>query len=83
MPEQNFPQTFTVSSEHAGERLDRFLVSQLPEVSRARLQQLIADDKVRVNGAEAKASLRLREQDQVAMLSSPQAPPLTPNAVRL
>ena len=76
MPEQNFPQTFTVSSEHAGERLDRFLVAQLPEVSRARLQQLIADGKVRVNGAEAKASLRLRERDQVAMLSSPQAPPL-------
>jgi 23S rRNA pseudouridine1911/1915/1917 synthase len=76
VPEQNFPQTFTVSSEHAGERLDRFLVAQLPEVSRARLQQLIADGKVRVNGAEAKASLRLRERDQVAMLSSPQAPPL-------
>ncbi len=76
MAGQNSPTKLTVPAEHAGERLDRFLVSQAPEVSRARIQQLIADGKVRVNGAAAKPSLRLREQDQVEMLGSPQPPPL-------
>ncbi len=76
MAEQNFPTTISVSPGHAGERLDRFLVSQVPEVSRARIQQLITAGKVRVNRAQAKASLRLREHDQVEMIGSPQAPPL-------
>lgn len=76
MAEQNFPTRISVSPGYAGERLDRFLVSQAPEVSRARIQQLIAAGKVRVNGAQAKASLRLRKHDQVEMLGSPQPPPL-------
>ena len=76
MAGENFPTRLTVSAEHAGERLDRFLVSQLPEVSRARIQQLIADGKVRVNGAAAKPSLRLREADQVELFGSPKPPPL-------
>jgi len=80
VPEQNLPTTLTVPADHAGERLDRFLVSQAPEVSRARIQQLIAGGKVHVNGAEAKPSLRLREQDQVELLGSPQPPPLKATA---
>ncbi len=70
------PTKLKVSAEHAGERLDRFLVSQAPEVSRARIQQLIAAGQVRVNGGEAKPSLRLREEDQVELLGSPEPPPL-------
>ena len=76
MAETSFPIRLTVPPSHTGERLDRFLVSQLPDVSRARIQQLIADGKVRVNGAAAKPSLRLREQDQIELLGSPEAPPL-------
>ena len=76
MAGENFPTKLSVPAEHAGERLDRFLVSQLPEISRARLQQLIADGKVRVNGAAAKPSLCLREADQVELLGPPSAPPL-------
>jgi len=76
VPEQTFPTKLSVPAEHAGERLDRFLVSQVPEVSRARIQQLIAGGKVCVNGAAAKPSLRLREQDQVEVLGSPESPPL-------
>lgn len=59
-----------------GERLDRFLAAHLPEVSRARVQQSIADGQVRVNGAKAKSSLRLREGDHVELQGRPQAPPL-------
>jgi len=73
---QNFPTKLTVPADRAGDRLDRFLVSQVPEVSRARIQQLIADGKVRVNGDAAKPSLRLREGDQVDLLGSPVPPPL-------
>ena len=76
MPEHNFPTNLTVPASHAGERLDRFLVSQASDVSRARIQQLIASGKVRVNGETAKPSLRLRENDQVELFGSPQAPPL-------
>jgi 23S rRNA pseudouridine1911/1915/1917 synthase len=45
-------------------------------VSRARIQQLIAGGKVRVNGVAAKPSLRLREHDQIELLGSPEPPPL-------
>jgi 23S rRNA pseudouridine1911/1915/1917 synthase len=79
VPEQNFPTKLAVAAEQAGARLDRFLVAQMPEVSRARIQQLIAGGKVRVNGAPAKPSLRLRENDEVELLGSPAPPPL--NAV--
>ncbi len=54
----------TESFTHAGERperLDKFLVSCLPEFSRARLQGLIADGFVRVNGQAAKKSGQMLE----------------------
>ena len=76
MAGQNFPTKLTVPAEQARERLDRFLVSQVPEVSRARIQQLIAGGRVRVNSAAAKPSLRLREGDRVELLGSPAPPPL-------
>jgi 23S rRNA pseudouridine1911/1915/1917 synthase len=75
VPEQ-IPTLLKVPADHAGERLDRFLVSQLPEVSRARIQQLIAGGKVHVNGAVAKPSRSLRERDRIELLGSPKAPPL-------
>jgi len=42
-------------------RLDRFLVEQLPEFSRARLQGLIRDGLVQVDGAPAKKSGQMLE----------------------
>ena len=47
------------------------------EVSRARVQQLIAKGEVLVNGAAAKASLRLKGgEEQITVTGPPQAPPL-------
>jgi len=66
----------SVSSEHAGQRLDQFLAGQLPQTSRARVQQLIAAEKVMVNAAAAKASLRLRGGEQVTVLGETAPPPL-------
>ncbi|MGH8584414.1 MAG: RluA family pseudouridine synthase [Gammaproteobacteria bacterium] len=43
--------TLTASAADAGERLDRVLSRSFDDVSRARFQGLIADGRVRVNGA--------------------------------
>jgi 23S rRNA pseudouridine1911/1915/1917 synthase len=75
MPEQ-FPITISVPPEDAGRRLDQFLTAQLPDTSRARVQQLIEQQKVLVNEVAAKASLRLRGGERIAVLGEVQAPPL-------
>src|SRR5712692_7639721 len=72
----SFPKSFVATPEDAGKRLDQFLAGQLAEVSRARVQQLIAEQKVLVNETVAKASLRLRGGDRVAVLGAAQAAPL-------
>ena len=71
-----FPIRLTVSAEDAGKRLDQFLVSQLPETSRARIQQLISERKIQVDNAVAKASLRVRGGERVEVLGPAQAAPL-------
>lgn len=48
-----------VAEDQAGTRLDRYLASQLPELSRTRIQELIADGRVRVDGGRVKRSHRL------------------------
>lgn len=68
----NYPIRLTVRDEQAGKRLDQFLVSQLPEVSRARVQQLITAAKVQVDNVPAKASLRLRGGERVEVLGPAQ-----------
>jgi 23S rRNA pseudouridine1911/1915/1917 synthase len=69
-------QSFQVAPERAGERLDQFLVSQLEGVSRSRVQQLIEQQKVLVNGATAKASLKLRGDERVQVTGEVELPPL-------
>jgi 23S rRNA pseudouridine1911/1915/1917 synthase len=71
-----FPISYVASPEDAGKRLDRYLTSQLPEISRVRVQQLISEQKVLVNGAAAKASLRLRGGERISILDSPRIAPL-------
>src|SRR5271163_418607 len=79
----DFPITLTTSPEDAGQRLDQYLAAQLSEVnaaevSRARVQQLIAKGEVLVNGAAAKASLRLKgnSEEKITITGPPHAPPL-------
>jgi 23S rRNA pseudouridine1911/1915/1917 synthase len=71
-----FPFTLNVSPDESGRRLDQYLAAQVPDVSRARIQQLIDNGKVLVDGSAAKASLRLRGDEQITITSPPQAPPL-------
>ncbi len=72
----SFPLTFTPTDSDAGQRLDLYLVSKLPEVSRARIQQLIAKGEVLVGGSAARASLRLNGGEEVMVTGPPVAPPL-------
>src|SRR5579862_9535573 len=72
----DFPITLSASPEAAGQRLDQYLATQLSEVSRARVQQLIAKGGVLVNSATAKASLRLRGDEQIVVTGPPHATPL-------
>jgi 23S rRNA pseudouridine1911/1915/1917 synthase len=50
----------TVEAGEAGERLDRWLAAKLPALSRARLQALIEEGAVRVDGGAARASSRVK-----------------------
>jgi 23S rRNA pseudouridine1911/1915/1917 synthase len=77
----DFPLTLTASPAAAGQRLDQYLAAQLSdvnkeEVSRARVQQLIEKGEVLVNAAAAKASLRLKGEEQITVTGPPHAPPL-------
>jgi len=71
-----FPLHLVAASDAAGKRLDQFLVAQLPETSRARIQQLIEEQKVLVNAEVAKRSRRLRGDEHVTILSQIELPPL-------
>src|SRR5271157_4494424 len=76
MPDVRFPMTVFVSPDTSGQRLDRFLTAQLPDTSRARIQQLLAEGKALVNGSACKPSLRLRGGEQITILGNPQPVPL-------
>ena len=77
----DFPLTLIAFPEAAGQRLDQYLATQLSEagreeVSRARVQQLIANGDVLVNDTAAKASLRLKGEEKITVINPPHAPPL-------
>ena len=65
--------TLIVDSENEGVRLDAYLASQIEGWSRARLQHLIADEEVLVNGKPAKSSYKLLANDEieVELVASP------------
>ena len=72
---QAFPILIPVPPEDAGQSLDQFLTAHL-DVSRARVQQLITEEKVLVNDASAKASLKLRGGERICVVGSASRPPL-------
>lgn len=56
--------TFTVDSAGAGARLDKYLAERFPKfVSRTRVQRLITDEKVLVNGSPRKNHYKLEKGD--------------------
>src|SRR5438477_7615898 len=70
------PITISVSAEEATKRLDQFLTAHLQDISRARVQEMIATEKILINGAPAKPSLKLRGGEQITVLAPAERPPL-------
>ena len=73
-------QTFEVPAEARGQRLDQFLVANLEEVSRARVQLLIDQDGVRVDDRAQKASFKLRGGESIAVTGEARPEPLKAQA---
>ena len=71
-----YPLQILVPEEAAGLRLDQFLATRIPEVSRARVQQLLAEEKALVDRSPAKPSLKLRGGEEITVLGDPQPMPL-------
>ena len=65
----------SVSADNEGERLDAFLASRIEGWSRARLQRLIEEADVLVNGHAVKSSYKLRLKDEIEVELTP--PPST------
>jgi 23S rRNA pseudouridine1911/1915/1917 synthase len=72
----DYPRALLAAEDDAGKRLDQYLVAHLPEVSRARVQQLIEQGQVLVDQKPAKPSLRLRGGERIEILGPAQAEPL-------
>jgi 23S rRNA pseudouridine1911/1915/1917 synthase len=76
--------TFDVAADDDGIRLDRFLVSVLPEHSRSRIQRLIKDGQVQVAGREAKSNQPVKAGQQVSVeIPEPADAGLAPEALPL
>lgn len=56
-----------VRESDAGQRLDRYLAAQLPELSRTRIQELIEWELVLVDGKPSKGAHRLRAGEKIAV----------------
>ncbi|MBW7957373.1 MAG: RluA family pseudouridine synthase [Deltaproteobacteria bacterium] len=65
---------FTVTPAESRQRVDVFLSSMMPEVTRSRMKALSDEGRVLVNGKPAKAGHKVRENDQVEV-SLPEPPP--------
>jgi len=61
----------SADARHAGIRLDKALAELMPEVSRSRLQQWVADGAVRVNGAPVRQRHELRLGDLIEIEPQP------------
>lgn len=69
----------------AGQRLDQFLTAQLEGVSRSRVQMLLEQGSVAVNGRREKASWKLHGGEQITITGDPHPAPLkaVPEAIPL
>jgi 23S rRNA pseudouridine1911/1915/1917 synthase len=76
---------FSVDARHAGARLDKALAELMPDVSRSRLQQWVADAAVRVNGARVRQrhELVLGDLIEVEPRPAPDAAAFTPEPMAL
>ena len=68
--------TFTADVSAAGLRLDQYLAQAIPDISRARVQMLIENSQVRVDGQTAKPKHKLHGGEALEIEGAPHPPPL-------
>jgi 23S rRNA pseudouridine1911/1915/1917 synthase len=73
---------FIVPVDQAGQRLDRFLALQLPEMSRTRIQSLIEEGRIQVNGNSMRPSHHV-EPGQTVIVEIPPPVPAGVDAERI
>lgn len=61
-------QEFLVSSEESGQRLDVFVVSKLPEFSRAAIQKAIKGGQITIDGQPTKSKVVIREGQKITAI---------------
>lgn len=71
MPHENRRREFNVTSGDALMRLDRFLAKTAPEFSRSRIQGLIEEGHVTVNGIAPRSRDLVRVGDRVVLIEPP------------
>jgi 23S rRNA pseudouridine1911/1915/1917 synthase len=59
---------FTATMEEVGQRLDRVVVQHCPELSRTRVQELIEEELVLLNGKPAKDSQKIHANDVIRVV---------------
>lgn len=63
---ENQKEIIIISSEKAGIRIDKFLAEEF-DLTRTRIQNLIKDENILVNGKKTKASYKIEENDEIEM----------------
>jgi 23S rRNA pseudouridine1911/1915/1917 synthase len=75
---------FIVDEENQGQRLDRFIANQVPEISRTQVQNLIDEGRVLVGGIAKKPSHRLEPGETVNIeIPEPVLPGVEPEDIPL
>ena len=67
-------ETFELAADRPGERLDVFVARRRPDLSRSRVQRLIAEGLVVVDGAPARAGRKLSADEKVTVTLPPPEP---------
>ncbi len=76
--------TITVPEDGAGERIDRFLASVIPNHSRSQLQRLIKEGSVRLGGQAIKPNHAVRAGEEIVVsIPAPVEPAPQPEALPL
>ena len=70
---------FSAATEEVGLRVDRVIASHFPDISRTRVQELVENGLVLVNGKRCKDSYKLKAGDLVEVVPQPR-PPMRLNA---
>ena len=76
MPPQSYSEQIELFAAPAdsGARLDRFVASHCPNLSRSRIQELIDSSLVLVNGQSAKSSQKVKGGERITVQPEPRAP---------